>query len=73
MDNNEKKRQNDNNQPKMPKFNMNWIYTVILISLGILFITGGGDALAVGSSANRKPHTQSSRSMWRKAMPRAWW
>lgn len=40
MDNNEKKRQNDNNQPKMPKFNMNWIYTVILVSLGILFITG---------------------------------
>ena len=54
MDNNEKKRQNDNNQPKMPKFNMNWIYTVILISLGILFITGGGDALAVGSSAKQE-------------------
>ena len=54
MDNNEKKRQNDNNQPKMPKFNMNWIYTVILVSLGILFITGGGDALAVGSSAKQE-------------------
>ena len=54
MDNNEKKRQNDNNQPKMPKFNMNWIYTVILISLGILFITGGAAALAVGSSAKQE-------------------
>ena len=40
MDNKENKHQNDNNQPKMPKFNMNWIYTVILIALCILFITG---------------------------------
>lgn len=54
MDNKENKHQNDNNQPKMPKFNMNWIYTVILIALCILFITGGGDALAIGSSAKQE-------------------
>ena len=23
----------DNNQPKMPKFNMNWIYTIIIVML----------------------------------------
>ena len=27
----------------MPKFNMNWIYVTIIIALGILFFTGGGD------------------------------
>ena len=33
----------DNNKPNMPKFNMNWIYVTIIIALGILFFTGGGD------------------------------
>ncbi len=42
----------DNQKPNMPKFNMNWIYVTILIALGILFFTGGGD---MGSSqANNK-------------------
>ena len=35
----------DNKQPKMPRFNMNWLYTIILIALAVLFFTGGGDAL----------------------------
>ena len=47
-------QQNDNNQPKMPRFNMNWLYTVILISLAILFVTGGGNALGSGSSVNQE-------------------
>ena len=40
----------NNNQPKMPRFNMNWIYGLILISLMILFWTGGGDAIARSAS-----------------------
>ena len=38
--------------PKMPKFNMNWLYVIILFGLMVLFMTGGGDAL--GSSAAKK-------------------
>ena len=36
--------------PKMPRFNMNWLYTIILIALIALFFSGGGDALG-GSAA----------------------
>ena len=32
----------DKNKPNMPKFNMNWIYVIIIMTLGILFFTGGG-------------------------------
>jgi len=36
----------------MPRFNMNWIYTIILISLAILFVTGNKNNLAtVGDSS----------------------
>lgn len=45
---------NNNKQPKMPKFNMNWIYTVVIIALAILFFTGGGDSLASSVAENDK-------------------
>ena len=45
-------QQNDN-QPKMPRFNMNWIYTLVIISLAILFFTGGGNALGGNASASQ--------------------
>ena len=44
--------QQNNDQPKMPRFNMNWIYTMIIIGLAILFFTGGGNALAGDASAS---------------------
>ena len=33
----------DKENPKMnmPKFNMNWIYAIIIITLAFLFFTGG--------------------------------
>ena len=37
MDNNS----NDNNKMKMPKFNMNWIYAIIIVTLGALYFTSG--------------------------------
>ena len=43
--------------PKMPKFNMNWLYTIILIGLLVLFFTGGGDALG-GSAAKQATYTE---------------
>lgn len=32
----------NNNGPKMPRFNMNWLYTIIIIVLAYIFFTGGG-------------------------------
>ena len=43
MDNNPNKQ---DNQPKMPRFNMNWIYIIVGIVLAILFFTGGGNSIA---------------------------
>ena len=43
--------------PKMPKFNMNWLYVIILFGLMVLFMTGGGDALG-GSAAKKATYTQ---------------
>lgn len=48
-----KNQQNDNNQPKMPKFNMGWIYAVVLITLCVFFFSGGGDALGGDVSASQ--------------------
>lgn len=44
----------DDNQPKMPRFNMNWVYIIIAISLAAIFFTGGGNALASGSGASQE-------------------
>ena len=44
---------NDNNQPKMPKFNMGWIYAVILITLCVFFFSGGGEALGGDASMSQ--------------------
>ncbi|MCH4146934.1 MAG: ATP-dependent zinc metalloprotease FtsH [Prevotella sp.] len=52
--NNPYNRNNNNDeQPKMPKFNPTWIYAIILITLIILFLTGGGNFLG-GSGASQK-------------------
>src|SRR3712207_6660585 len=44
-------------KPKMPRFNMNWIYTLVIIALALLFITDSGDALASGSSKEKGTYT----------------
>lgn len=38
-------------EPKMPKFNMGWIYTIIIIVLAYMFFTGGGN---MGQQASKK-------------------
>ena len=52
--NNPNGNKDNGNQPKMPKFNMNWIYGIIIATLAILFVTGGGDSLASGATAQQK-------------------
>lgn len=50
-----------NGGPKMPRFNMTWLFTICLITMIILFFTGGGDAIE--AALPRKLHTPSSNSM----------
>ena len=45
MENNQKPNKNNGaNGPKMnmPKFNMNWIYFIAILALGLLYFTSGG-------------------------------
>ena len=45
MDNNQKQNNNSgNNGPKMnmPRFNMNWIYFIAILALGLLYFSSGG-------------------------------
>ena len=46
-----------NQPPKMPKFNMNWLYAIILFGLIFLFLSGGGDALG-GSASKQATYSQ---------------
>lgn len=41
-------------QPKMPKFNMNWLYTVIILLLAILFFTDGGTSFLGGVTPDQE-------------------
>ena len=41
------------NQPKMPRFNMNWFYTIIIVVLAVLFFSDGGEAIIGGPTANQ--------------------
>lgn len=47
----------NNKQPKMPRFNMSWLYITILIGLIFLFMTGGGNLLG-GSAAQKASYTE---------------
>lgn len=51
MDNN--RNQLGDNQPKMPKFNMNWIYTIVIVLLAVLIFSDSGDMLLGGPSATQ--------------------
>ena len=62
----------DNNQPKMPKFNMNWIYTIIIAMLALLFFTDGGRASSTAVLLVRKLRTPSFRCMSTRATHAVW-
>ena len=51
------KQPHNNKQPKMPRFNMNWIYGLIIIALGLLFFTGEGNMMA-GSVKQEATYTK---------------
>ena len=49
----------DGDGPKMPRFNMNWLYTIIIVVLAYMFFTGGG---SIGKQAS----TEASYSDFKK-------
>jgi cell division protease FtsH len=57
MDNKNNYNNPDNNQPKMPRFNMNWFYAVVLLGLVLLFLSGGGEALTGSPAAKEASYT----------------
>lgn len=57
QNNNPNNNKNNENQPKMPRFNMNWIYILCLVGLVALFLSGGGDMLG-GNAAKETGYTE---------------
>lgn len=55
MENNKQYRSgNDNDQPKMPRFNMNWLYIMVAIVLAIMLFSGGGGPIVKGGGASQE-------------------
>jgi len=52
MDNNQKP--NKDQQPKMPRFNMNWLYTLVILGLILMMFMGNGNTL-LGTSSSGAP------------------
>ena len=47
----------NNNQPKMPRFNMNWIYFLVIISLVLFFFSSGSHGFGSTSVNVEKDYT----------------
>lgn len=50
MDSPSNKQDKGGNSPKMPQFNMNWIYFIIIAVLAVLFFTDGGGTISKGTT-----------------------
>ena len=46
--------QKPDKDPKMPRFNMGWLYVLILIALGIFFFTDSGNSVASGVTMKKE-------------------
>lgn len=44
----------NNNEPKMPKFNMNWLYILVIIATAMLLFTNTGNNLLSSSGASQE-------------------
>ena len=44
---------NNPNMPKMPRFNMNWLYALVIIALGVVFFAGGNGFLSSSVGVDR--------------------
>jgi cell division protease FtsH len=48
----------DKNEPKMPRFNMNWLYLLVALTLGVIIFSGGGDMLAGDGASQEATYTK---------------
>ena len=46
------------NEPKMPRFNMNWIYLLVAIVAGVFLLSGGGNMLARDGANKEASYTK---------------
>ena len=46
------------NQPKMPRFNMTWLYITIAILLAVFLLSGGGNALGSAGAQQTATYTK---------------
>ena len=44
---------NSNNKPKMPKFNMTWLYIFVIIALGVVFFARGNGLMSSSAGVDR--------------------
>lgn len=58
MNNNNNPFNGPDQQPKMPRFNMNWVYAIVLVALIILFLSGGGEALGGNGASQQATYTR---------------
>ena len=65
----EQQRPNNNNGPKMnmPKFNMNWIYFIAILTLVLLYMTNTGEGVA-----SAQVHTESTYSDFKAFVERGY-
>ncbi len=47
-------KQNNQQQPKMPRFNMNWIYLIVIAALAIFYFTGEANGVQQPRSAQKE-------------------
>ena len=43
--------------PKMPRFNMSWVYVIILVTLAVIFLTDSDSTISQGSTAHRASYS----------------
>ena len=47
-------QQNNNQQPKMPRFNMNWIYLLVILALTFLYFSNGATGIQQPQTAQKE-------------------
>ena len=71
MDNNNKNKPNNNKDPKMPKFNMGWLYGLIIITLAVAFIFNGNGTL-MEPTANNNINQPTSYTKFKEYVDKGW-
>jgi ATP-dependent metalloprotease FtsH len=57
MNNNRQFNSNNQQQPKMPRFNMNWLYIIVAVVLAIMLFSGGGGSIVKGGSSQEASYS----------------